>query len=324
MALGVSIANAVDPVLTGIFSEFMNADMSRVGRMAAPLMQVGGMSAQWATLTTDMRLNLDRTDEEEGADHLLPLALDVMSREVGLEFSTDSTALLRYATHICVPDRVERHWNVAHGFSPTDVALRRLAQQALDRHNYHILRDIYSDSTLFGSSADPGNLTTASTAWIDNVNTARNTIVGACGFAPTHAVMNRPTAQWLMLSDQIRQRPAGNSAAGTLADDTALANFFRSFFSLDLLIDDSYYETAANARATIMGDHIAIVRLASDGSPTFCRTWVEDVGIDQATLAGITSERVNDPAGVKLLADIAYAGDVIDAEAGYLLTDVLT
>jgi hypothetical protein len=86
------------------------------------------------------------------------------------------------------------------------------------------------------------------------------------------------------------------------------------------------FKAADGSTGRFMGDHIALAFLdSSTAAPTFAATFVEqgtDVTGDGATLAGIREETIEDPQGVKIIADCMYKAQVENSGAGYMIKDV--
>jgi len=326
MAVNVTTGSAIDPVLSGLFYEVMNQDISRVGRIAAPLRAVDGISGQFHQLSGKLGSSDDATDDQFASIRDQPLGANAPSRPSGVEFTTQSIDLDRYADHVFVSDRVRAHWQASGDFDVLKPAMSQLAAIALDRHNRKVMTDIYSTVGNFGDSADPGDLNTASTAYFDNVHDAVRTIWQQTGHAPTDAFCNLEVAQVMLLSDQVSNRAGnGSVSSGMFATMPQLQGFWKEMFGLNLHVDRAYSDSTAGTATAHMGDHIAIVRLASDGSPTFAQTYAQLLpGMDEASLGSVVEEKIWDPLGSKLIADQQYVTRVEFAGAGYLLLNVLS
>ena len=100
----------------------------------------------------------------------------------------------------------------------------------------------------------------------------------------------------------------------TLATADALGAFFSQMFNVELVVVPATYKTDTGATGRFMGDHIALAFLdSSTAAPTFAATFVEqgtNTTGEGATLAGIREERIEDPMGVKIIADVMYKAQV--------------
>ena len=329
MPVGVNRNNAVDPVLTGLFNQpVVDADRFQ-GRLAAPIQTTDGLSAQWAELSTDTDTMIDLS--VNGGLDVEPIAVEASSRETGWEWTTASAVLAKYAEHVFIDEMIEDHNQASHGFSSEERSARFLGLRSARRFNYHVFRVAYASSNFTTTDATVGDLDTLSTTWVDHVQDGQWNVLSLSDAPATHSACNLRVAQRLAINDQWQTMPhAGQAGGGTsvgnsgLGDNFAgLRNAWRGLFGLELIVDQGTHTNAAGTLVTDMDDDIAIVRLADDGSPTFCTTWAHNSAMTGDGLGSIMRVATEDPWGVRVVSQVVYVVDPRQADAGALLTNVI-
>jgi hypothetical protein len=317
-----SRAGAVNAVLTGLFNSFGESGKWN-GLEAAPFIDVDSLGGTYSRQGDSDELNLKLNP---GA--LKAIADNAPSKQVGLLDETGTVALEydSYSTiaplsRIIAAQRANQDYDAR--------AMRRVYAHVHNRHEYKVYRELYSTSGNFTTTSDPGNfLTTPTLSLVSIVQAAKADVEALINASVTHAVCNPDVANALSVMTQVMGWNGRNfNNAATPATHDGLRQFFREMFGLKLIIASVTYTNASGTRAFMMGDHLAIVRIANDGSPSFANTfgnhWLSDVG-GPMTLAGIDDVESFDPKGTKYISQALYKVQSDSADAGCLLTDVLT
>ena len=220
------------------------------------------------------------------------------------------------------------------GFDLRQPALDALAHKILGVHAHKVFQGIYSTASSYGDGSGSGagshvvdgpDLNTTTVDIVDPILTGCQEIYDAEGRYPTHAFINPIVANLLRLNDDVRARPNQGGADATLATADALGAFFAQMFNVELVVVPATFKASDGTTGRFMGDHIALAFLDSTAAPTFAATFVEqgtNTTGEGATLAGIREERIEDPQGVKIIADVMYRAQVENSGAGYLIKDV--
>ena len=315
-----SRAGSVNATLTGFFNDQSEAGRW-VGLKAAPFTIVDGLGGTYSRQDDTGWLNLK---ESPGMDDAL--SDNAPAKQIAMVDATEVVALERDAYTTVAP--ISRIKAAAALGQDYDIrAMRRVAGHIHNRHELQVMT-ILSDSANFGYDADPGNFTTASTSLILPVKALMDSVAGSIGYDPNVAVINPDVARYLENLDEV----AGwngqffNNAA-TPAARGKLVAFFREMFDLELIVSKTKYTAADGTLAYMMGDHIAIYHSDNTGLPSFITTfgnyWLGDTS-GPMSLAGIRDFPSYDPEGTVYAADALYKVQSDNANAGGILTDVLT
>lgn len=321
---GTNTANAVDPVLTGIWYE-KRQDLSLfVGDRVLPMRQLDGLSGQYLKRTGRNGLSLDRT--QDPINRTLPLSLQAPSRPMGVRYELGTVSLDKYAEHAFIDERTARHWRTSHDADIIEVQVNDLITMVHAVHEYHVFQTICGDSGNFGATSDPGNLNTASTPILKPLQTAKRTVSKAIRRQANLAVLNEEVHDALLWNVDVMNRPvAMGNAEAQHATPEQLRAWFKSMLGLDLVVVNSYYENASGVDTPYLDDRIIVCYSGTDGA-SWGNTFTEPNGLesDRATLAGLREVDTDDPVGVKIIADVMYKPQVENAEAAYALTGVLS
>lgn len=331
----VTGSSALDPILTGLFYQSVQAATDYRSLIAAPPKAIDGYTGQYLALSSRPRLSLDQTDDAFGDGQLRALGLNDTSMPTGVEFETKTVSLERYARNVFINQRDVRQYQAGSGFDLRQPALDALAHKILGVHAYKVFTDIYSTAASYGDGSGSGagshvvdgpDLNTTTNEIVDFILTGCQEIYDAEGRYPTHAFVNPVVANLLRQNDSVRNRPNQGGADNTLATSDALGAFFNQMFNVELVVVPATYKKDDGTTGRFMGDHIALSFLSGDTvSPTFACTFVEqgtNTTGDGATLAGIREEQIEDPQGTKIIADVMYRAQVENSGAGYLIKDV--
>lgn len=328
-------SQSLDPILTGLFYQSVQAASDYKSLTAAPAKAIDGYTGQYLALSSRPRLSLDQTDDAFAAGQLSALGLNDTSMPTGVSFETKTVSLERFARNVFINDRDVRQYQAGSGFDLRQPALDALAHKILGVHAYKVFNDIYSTPASYGDGSGSGagshvvdgpDLNTTSNAIIDEILVGCQEIYDAEGRYPSHAFVNPIVANLLRQNDSVRNRPNQGGADNTLATADALGAFFAQMFSVELVVVPATFKAADGTTGRFMGDHISLAFLdSSTAAPTFAATFVEqgtNTTGEGATLAGIREERIEDPMGVKVIADVMYKAQVENSGAGYLIKDV--
>jgi hypothetical protein len=314
-------SQSLDPILTGLFYQSVQAASDYKGLTAAPPKAIDGYTGQYLALSSRPRLSLDQTDDAFGSNQLNALGLNDTSMPTGISFETKTVSLDRYARNVFVNAR--------------DVAQDALAHKILGVHAHKVFQGIYSTASSYGDGSGSGagshvvdgpDLNTTTADIVDPILTGCQEIYDAEGRYPNFAFVNPIVANLLRLNDDVRARPNQGGSDATLATSDALGAFFNQMFGVQLVVVPATFKAADGTTGRFMGDHISLAYLdGGTASPTFACTFVEqgtDVTGDGATLAGIREETIEDPQGVKIIADVMFRAQVENSGAGYMIKDV--
>ena len=335
MANFTDVSQSLDPILTGLFYEKVQSAQDFKGLIGAPPVAIDGITGQYLALADRPRLSLDQSDDAYGAQQLEPLGLHDTSLPVGASFETRTVSLERYARNFLVEDREARQFNASSGFDLRDPAITYLAHKILAVHAHKTFVGGYSVDTNYGDGSGSGagshvvdgpDLNTTTNPIIGSILTGCQEIYDAEGRYPTHAFCNPIVANLLRQNDEVRARPNQGGSDSTLATADALEAFFSQMFGVQLVVVPATFKDTDGSTGRFMGDHISLAYLnAATAAPTFACTFVErgtDVTGDGATLAGIREEAIEDPQGVKIIADCMFKAQVENSGAGYMIKDV--
>ena len=328
-------SQSLDPILTGLFYQSVQSASDYKGLTAAPPKAIDGYTGQYLALSSRPRLSLDQTDDAFGANQLNALGLNDTSLPTGISFETKTVTLDRYARNVFVNARDVAQYQAGSGFDLRQPALDALAHKILGVHAHKVFQGIYSTASSYGDGSGSGagshvvdgpDLNTTSNDIVDPILTGCQEIYDAEGRYPNFAFVNPIVANLLRLNDDVRARPNQGGSDSTLATADALGAFFQQMFGVQLVVVPATFKAADGTTGRFMGDHIALAFLdSSTAAPTFAATFVEqgtDVTGDGATLAGIREETIEDPQGVKIIADCMYKAQVENSGAGYMIKDV--
>lgn len=328
-------SQSLDPILTGLFYQSVQAASDYKGLTAAPPKAIDGYTGQYLALSSRPRLSLDQTDDAFASGQLNALGLNDTSMPTGISFETKSVTLDRYARNVFVNARDVAQYQAGSGFDLRQPALDALAHKILGVHAHKVFQGIYSTASSYGDGSGSGagshvvdgpDLNTVSADIVDPILTGCQEIYDAEGRYPNFAFVNPIVANLLRLNDDVRARPNQGGSDSTLATADALGAFFQQMFGVQLVVVPATFKAADGTTGRFMGDHIALAFLdSSTAAPTFAATFVEqgtDVTGDGATLAGIREETIEDPQGVKIIADCMYKAQVENSGAGYMIKDV--
>ena len=328
-------SQSLDPILTGLFYQSVQAATDYRSLIAAPAKASDGYTGQYLALSSRPRLSLDQTDDAFASGQLSALGLNDTSMPTGVSFETKSVTLERYARNVFINQRDVAQYEAGSGFDLRQPALDALAHKILGVHCHKVFRGIYSDPASYGDGSGSGagshvvdgpDLNTTTNAIIDEVLVGCQEIYDSEGRYPTHAFCNPIVANLLRQNDSVRARPNQGGADNTLADADALSAFFSQMFNVTLVVVPATFRDTDGSTGRFMGDHIALSYLdAATAAPTFAATFVEqgtNVTGEGATLAGIREETIEDPMGTKIIADVMFKAQVENSGAGYLIKDV--
>lgn len=321
MANIITKSTSLDPILTGLFYQKQQELADYGGLRAAPIRAINGLTSQYLALSTKLQLSLDQSDDAFGGTKTLPIGLNDTSRPTGVEFTTKSVELERYAAHAFINKRVRDHFQASSGFDVRQPAVDQLAHEILGVHAYKVWTG-YTTAGNFGTAVTGGDLTTASTDFLTQILTQRETIYAETGRYPTHFFTGPKVANLMRLNDYVRNRP-GAAIENSLATSDMLGQFFRDMFQLELVIVPAGYKSSGGTFTNFLDNDAAMVYLSPDqGTPSFAMTFAEadsrisDTG---ASLAGLTTEDSRDPQGEKIIADVMYKVQFENAGAGVLI-----
>ena len=320
MANIITKSTSLDPILTGLFYQKQQELADYGGLRAAPIRAINGLTSQYLALSTKLQLSLDGADDAFGGSKTLPIGLNDTSRPTGVEFTTKSVELERYAAHAFINKRVRDHFQASSGFDVRQPAVDQLAHEILGVHAYKVWTG-YTTSGNFGTTVAGGDLTAAGTPFVSQILEQRETVYAETGRYPTHFFTGPKVANLMRLNNDVRNRP-GSAVENSLATSDMLAQFFREMFQLELVIIPAGYKDGG-VFTNFLDNDAAMVYLSPDqGTPSFAMTFAEadgrisDTG---ASLAGLTTEDSRDPQGEKIIADVMYKVQFENAGAGVLI-----
>lgn len=323
--LMTSTGGAINPVIDDLYHEITQDLDHYVASKVSPFRVIEGISGQYHKANAAGVLTLDETD---GAiDYTKALSLTAESLPASFGITTDSVTLDRYAIHVPIPDRVAKHWIASGNIDVIAYAVRNLAMLVQSVHEYHTLRTFFGTDGNYGSTSDPGDFGTKTTAFVTPVQTAIDYIEGQLGGeSPNCMLMRRSTAWKVAQLDDVRARMGTGNQADQQITMAALSQYIREFFDLELIVSKARYENASGTRDFLLDDRIAIFRKDNGTGPSFCNTFSEDARLDSDTPStAIIKEQITyDPDGVKLIADVMFKNKLGVSGAAYALTGVET
>lgn len=320
---GVSIANTIDPVLTGLFYERSKDHSLYRGLRVFPAKELDGLTGQYHERDGKPGLTLDRTTDP--IDRTLPMSLQAPSRPMGIKYRNRSIELDRYSDHIPIDDRTARHYRASGSIDVMANVVDDLVTMVHDVHEYAAFRVAAADSNNYGVTDDPGNLNTASTPILKPLQALRRSVAARINRPPNLAVMSSDVRDAMLYNVDVTNRPAGlGNAAAQHADEDMLVAWFRAMLKLDLVVVENYYTDASGAPASFLDDRI-IVAYTGDSGATWGNTFVEPNGLgDRQTIAGLREVETDDPKGLKVIADVMHRVRIANPDAAGALTGVLT
>ena len=323
---------AIDPVLQSLFGEelYTAGEQSFHGFDLAPIIEIDGLSAQYPALTSPPRVDLSK-----GA-YFSTLADGTPPRQVGVTVSSDSVSLGHYAYESNVSEALAAQ-AAAQGFDLEELNRQELAYTTRSNHEYAVMSAL-STSGNYATTSDPGNLNTVTTALQSPLLTAVKTVTVALnGLRPTHIVVNADVAQAMLLNNDVKSSymaavPSGGARSQGVPMPY-LYEWVKTNFNCELMVSSVQYVNASGTATYMMGNHIAVVRIAPGPAGfTFLRTFTDrriGTGLGPANRPSLAAIQVDDTQRVRLYQRILvarqfFALKAANPTAGYLLTDVLS
>jgi hypothetical protein len=118
-------SQSLDPILTGLFYQSVQAASDYKGLTAAPPKAIDGYTGQYLALSSRPRLSLDQTDDAFASGQLNALGLNDTSLPTGISFETKTVTLDRYARNVFVNARDVAQYQAGSGFDLRQPALSR-------------------------------------------------------------------------------------------------------------------------------------------------------------------------------------------------------
>lgn len=327
MATQITAANAIDPVLTGLFRDF--GDETRyVGSIIAPFREIDGISGQYTLPKNKYEYSEDPSDTE--FDDLRPHSPDDESTPTGVEFETASVTLEHYSKHVFVNDLYRAHWMASANFDVVQPALRQLHAIVSGIHERKVGLFV-EDNANFGATSDPGDFSTSSTDDIFRpLDEYAEDIADEIGRRPNIVIANPDTIRYLVSENDDFRKSIALDTEDQLAAPSAADRWFRDYLGCRLVVMAGAYTDSSGNRVKFLGDNdIAIAYVsANDGDPSWCNTFVNSqvgTGIGQeAGTAGVITEEKFDPPGTKFIARNSFKIKTDRTGAARKLTDVLS
>ncbi len=335
IAIRSSRLGVIDPMLTGYFQDTTNGFQSFVGSKIAPYCDVDALGGVATITKGSSEINLN-----QNPDFLSPLADNAAARQVATEDDTISIKLERYGFSEFVNYARVRAAERA-GVDYDARAMTLLAERIQRSHEVLLLQGISNSSNYDAANihSTTNFQTSPSASLITPLQNFIDTIGSNIHYQPNTIVMTPKVALYLSLIDEIAAWNGSSSHNSTaIPNRKKLYEFFKEQFDLDLIIAREHYTDVSGTRGLAMGKSIALLRTDVAAKPNFCTTWVNDwlgtfteagtsaEGVEGGSLglAGVTSIEMQDPRGVKYLAETMFQLGFHNSAAGALFTGVIT
>lgn len=302
-------------ILTGLFNDYFEEQSQFIGLAAAPPLWVDSLEGQYKAAVRPATLHT----EEEGHDPFTSISWEAPSRPVRDSFETRSFRNERYSEHYMIDRNTALSAQKTDGIDLEDRAARVLAGVHRARHEMIVARKY----------GDPANFGVTDTVTYELLMQAVEQAAGDFGRAQRIALVMPPSAAIKLRQTQAFRDSIGGGNTGIVGTQSDLSTWLSESYGVELYVGTGRFVdnratpgTTTTTRiweaAASSSDWAAVVGL-SDGQsldPSFLRTVAFTETFDDPAIGVAWSEVLEDPRGVKALAESVYQVDVGDKSLG--------
>jgi hypothetical protein len=306
-------------IVQGLFQDRANdpSQLPAALRFAPFNKALGNLMYQ--VLSTDLRL--DTSDPRMGT----AIADNADYADGSISYATVSRATQRYASQgFSISDATMEAMQDQNSFlNLANDAMSFVSSQLFDQWTLDFVTKATDATTglVAGAALDVSVATTDLVAYFNN---EIENIHRTSGKRPTHILMGQECANAMVNMDTIQEGPGvaiGSSAASTRrlgwASDAQLADFFRSKYGIELLVEDRTYLNAGTP-AYVLSTDLFIGRVDARGGAV--TSFMRNPSIVDFSTRALAYPRVE---GIAIVGDSHWLNEVTDRQAGRRVTVTL-